>query len=81
MKPLPAEASAEAVSLIFGVRAMTLGQPLLGLLTLLEDIGTLTVLAVEVVVTAGELVPAVEVTTLSAIVAWTRIGALCAAAA
>ena len=87
MKPLPvpADASTEpaGASLILGVKAITLGQPLLGLLTLLEDaIGTLTVLvAVEVVVIAGELVPAVDVTTLSAILAWTSMGALCAKAA
>jgi hypothetical protein len=52
-----------------GVRAMTLGQPLLGLvLTLLEDIGTFRVLADEVVVIAGVLFPAVEVTTLDSCV-------------
>ena len=58
--------------LIFdGVRAMTLGQPLLGglVLTLLEDIGTFRVLADEVVVViAGVLFPAVEVTTLESCV-------------
>lgn len=48
---------------------MTLGQPLLGLvLTLLEDIGTFRVLADEVVVIAGVLFPAVEVTTLESCV-------------
>ena len=55
-----------------GVRAMTLGQPLLGgllvLFTLLEDIGTFRVLADEVVVIAGVLFPAVEVTTLESCV-------------
>jgi hypothetical protein len=54
-----------------GVRAMTLGQPLLGglVLTLLEDIGTFRVLADEVVVViAGVLFPAVEVTTLESCV-------------
>ena len=47
-----------------GVKAMTLGQPLLGLVVL-EDIGTFRVLVDEVVVViAGVLFPAVEVTTL-----------------
>ena len=55
---------------MLGVKAMTLEQPLLGLITLLVDIGTLRFFAVDVVVIAGVLVPAIEVKTLqSAVVA------------
>ena len=55
---------------MLGVKAITLGGPLLGLLILVADIGTFKVLAAEVVVIAGVLVPAIDVKTLqSAVVA------------